>query len=81
TLAGAINVNQRQQRYLRFRMGILNAQINSLEQRLGLSVDEAYASLVLSADPTIQELQQRLNLVEVDQRVYGRRLRLQHPVM
>ncbi len=81
SLVGAITRSQEQQRQLRLQLEGVGAQIQSLEQRLGLSVDEAYVSSALSADPTVQQLRQQLAQVESEQVIQGKRLRDRHPVM
>ena len=81
SLVGAITASQGQQRQLRLQLEGVDAQIQSLEQRLGLSVDEAYVSSALSADPTVQQLRQQLAQVESERVVQSKRLRDQHPVM
>ncbi|MEM9770616.1 MAG: lipopolysaccharide biosynthesis [Cyanobacteria bacterium P01_D01_bin.73] len=81
SLVGAITNSQRQQRQLRLQLEGIGAQIGSLEQRLGLSVDEAYVSSALSADPTVQQLRRQLDQLESERTIQGKRLRDQHPVM
>lgn len=81
SLVGAITGSQDQQRQLRLQLEGIDAQIRSLEQRLGLSVDEAYVSSALSADPTVQQLRQQLAQVESQQVIQGKRLRERHPTM
>ncbi|TAF35904.1 MAG: lipopolysaccharide biosynthesis, partial [Oscillatoriales cyanobacterium] len=44
TLPQAITNSQQQQRQLRVQLGAIEAQINSLQNRLGLNVDQAYVS-------------------------------------
>ncbi|MEM9244422.1 MAG: hypothetical protein AAGA67_01560, partial [Cyanobacteria bacterium P01_F01_bin.153] len=81
SLVGGITGSQQQQRQLRLQLEGIGAQISSLEQRLGLSVDEAYVSSALSADPTVQQLRGQLDQVESERVIQSKRLRDQHPVM
>ncbi|NEP59468.1 MAG: polysaccharide biosynthesis tyrosine autokinase [Symploca sp. SIO2G7] len=56
TLVGGITGSQQQQRQIKLELDGIDAQIVSLESRLGLNADQAYASSALSADPLINNL-------------------------
>ncbi|NET56313.1 MAG: polysaccharide biosynthesis tyrosine autokinase [Symploca sp. SIO2E6] len=56
TLVGGITGSQQQQRQIQLQLEGIDAQIASLESRLGLNPDQAYASSALSADPIINNL-------------------------
>ncbi len=75
----AITATQDQQRQLRMQLDGLNAQISSLEQKLGLSPNEAYVSSALSADPIIASLRAQLQQIEAQMAVLLKDLRAEHP--
>lgn len=81
SLVSAITGSQDQQRQIRLTLAGLDAQIRSLEQRLGLSVDQAYASSALSADPIIADLRANIYQNESQLAILGQRLRPEHPDM
>ena len=56
SLLGQISGSQQQIRQNQITLAGIDAQMRSLEQRLGLSADEAYVSSALSADPLIANL-------------------------
>ncbi len=56
SLLGQISGSQQQIRQNQITLAGIDAQIQSLQQRLGLSADEAYVSSALSADPLIANL-------------------------
>lgn len=80
-LVGAITGGQNQQRQLRLTLSGIDAQIRSLEARLGLSPDEAYAASALSADPIIADLRAQLYQNETQISISSRTLRPEHPTM
>jgi uncharacterized protein involved in exopolysaccharide biosynthesis len=80
-LVGAIAGSQQQQRQIRLTLEGISAQIASLEQRLGLSVDEAYLSSALSADPLIGNLRAQIHQTETQLEILSRDLREEHPTM
>jgi len=63
-LPAAIAGSQQQQRDLQQRLEGVNAQINSIEQRLGLNADQAYVAQALAADPLIGQLRTQLFQIE-----------------
>ena len=63
-LPAAIAGSQQQQRDLQLRLEGVNAQINSIEERLGLNADQAYVAQALAADPLIGELRRQLFQIE-----------------
>jgi capsular exopolysaccharide synthesis family protein len=80
-ILGAITGGQGQQRQLRLTLAGIDAQIRSLEARLGLTADEAYASSALSADPIIADLRARIHESETQMAIQARTLRSDHPIM
>lgn len=79
TLVGAITGSQQQQRQLKLSLEGVQAQIDSLEARLGLSADQAYVSSALSADPIISSLRQQIYEVDSQLALLQRDLRPEHP--
>jgi capsular exopolysaccharide synthesis family protein len=80
-LVSAITASENQQRSIQLTIEGLEAQINSLQNRLGLSPDEAYASSALSADPIIASLRQQLYQNETQLAILGQRFQPEHPQM
>ncbi|HCA95306.1 MAG TPA: lipopolysaccharide biosynthesis [Cyanobacteria bacterium UBA9226] len=60
SLPQQINGAQQQQRQLQQTLEGLDTQMASLQQRLGLTADEAYTSSALSADPIIASLRSQI---------------------
>ncbi len=75
----SISGSQQQQQQLRLQLEGINAQIASLEQKLGLSADQAYVSSALSADPIIASLRAQLQQIESQMAVLLKDLRPEHP--
>ena len=80
-LVGAIASSRQQQRQLRLTLEGVTAQLQSLESRLGLSVDQAYVSSALSADPIIANLRNQIHATESQLAILSRDLRPEHPSM
>ncbi len=80
-LVGAITGSQQQQRQLQLALQGIDAQIRSLQSRLGLSPDQAYASSALSADPIIANLRTQIYQNESQMAILGQDLRPEHPSM
>ncbi|MGL5194946.1 MAG: GumC family protein [Chroococcales cyanobacterium] len=80
-LAGAIVANQNQQREIRLQLEGIDAQLASLEQRLGLTADQAYVSQALSADPIIAQLRAALHQIESQREILSKDFRPLHPQM
>lgn len=80
-ILGAITGSQAQQRQLQLALSGVEAQIRSLEARLGLSASEAYASSALSADPIIADLRARIHQSETQMAILAQTLRSNHPTM
>ena len=79
TLIGAITGSQTQQRQLQLQLDGTNAQIRSLEQRLGLDPNQAYVSAALSADPLLANLRAQIQQVEAQISLKSKDLRPEHP--
>lgn len=78
-LVGAIAGAKEQQRQIRLTLEGVSAQIASLENRLGLSADQAYISSALSADPIIANLRAQIYQTESQVEILRRDLRAEHP--
>ena len=78
-LPQAITNSQQQQRQLRVQLGGIDAQINSLQERLGLNVEQAYVAQALSADPIIAQLRVQLFSLESQLKILRSDLQEEHP--
>ncbi len=63
-LPGAIAGIRQQQTQIKLQLEGVEAQINSLEEQLGLTADQAYVARALAADPIIANLRVQLYQVE-----------------
>ena len=80
-LVGQIAGSQQQQRQLQLNLDAVDAQIRSLEDRLGLSASEAYAALARSADPLIAQLIVQIYQLENQIAIESENFRAEHPRM
>lgn len=71
--------SQQQQQQLRLQLEGINAQIGSIQQKLGLDPNEAYVSSALSADPIIASLRAQLQQIESQMAILLKDLRPEHP--
>ncbi|MEG3879659.1 AAA family ATPase [Microcoleus sp. herbarium7] len=78
-LPQAIINTEQQQRQLRLQLGGIEAQINSLQERLGLNVEQAYVAQALSADPIIAQLRVQLFSIESQLKILRSDLQEEHP--
>ncbi|HEY9696953.1 MAG TPA: hypothetical protein V6D10_06805 [Trichocoleus sp.] len=81
SLLTAITGSQQQQRQMRLALTGMDAQINSLQARLGMSADQAYAASALSADPIIGDLRAKIYQAEAQVDLLSKTLRPDHPSM
>ena len=81
SLLNTITGSQNQQRQIKLTISGIDAQIRSLQQRLGLSAQQAYTSSALSADPIIANLRNQIYQVESQMEVLRKDLRPGHPTM
>ncbi|NEQ96531.1 MAG: lipopolysaccharide biosynthesis [Cyanothece sp. SIO2G6] len=81
SLISSIAGSQTSQREIELALVSLNTQIESLQARLGLTPDQAYASSALSSDPIIANLRVQLYQNESQIAVLQQRLRPEHPQM
>ena len=79
TLPQAIIGSEQQQRQLRVQLGGIEAQIKSLQNRLGLNVEQAYVAQALSADPIIGQLRVQIFSLESQLKVLRSDLQEEHP--
>lgn len=80
-IVSAITGSQVQQRQIRLNLEGINAQIRSLQSRLGLTPDQAYTASALSADPIIASLRAQIYQTQTQMQVLGQDLRPSHPTM
>lgn len=80
-LLNAVTSSQAQQRQLRLTLSGIEAQIASIEQKLGLDVNRAYVSSALSADPIIANLRSQIYQAETQMQILRKDLRPDHPTM
>lgn len=81
SLLSGISASQNQQRAIKLTISGIDAQIRSLEQKLGLTVDQAYISSALSADPIIANLRSQIYQTESQIATLRKDLRTEHPTM
>jgi capsular exopolysaccharide synthesis family protein len=81
SLLTAVSSSQAQQRQIQFTIAGIDAQLRSLEAKLGLSVGQAYVSSALSADPIIGNLRSQIYQVESQIALLKKDLRPEHPTM
>ncbi|MEA5576993.1 polysaccharide biosynthesis tyrosine autokinase [Anabaena sp. UHCC 0451] len=81
SLLGGISSSQDQQRAIKLTISGIDAQLRSLEDKLGLTVGQAYVSSALSADPIIGNLRSQIYQVESQIAVLKKDLRPEHPTM
>ncbi len=79
SLIKGITTTQDQQRQVDFQLQGITQQIISLQQRLGLNPDQAYASSALSADPIIANLRIQIYQTESQLEILKKDLRAEHP--
>jgi len=81
SLLGAISGGQQQQRQNQLALASLNSQIQSLQQQLGLSPEEALTAAALSADPMIAQLRSQILDAEAQLALLADSLREAHPTI
>jgi capsular exopolysaccharide synthesis family protein len=81
SLLSGITTSQNQQRQLKFTISGIVAQMRSLENKLGLTVGQAYVSSALSADPIIASLRSQIYQAESQIALLRKDLRPEHPTM
>ncbi|MBD2384796.1 GumC family protein [Cylindrospermum sp. FACHB-282] len=81
SLLTGITTSQNLQRQIQSTISGIDAQIRSLENKLGLTVGQAYVSSALSADPIIANLRSQIYQAESQIAVLRKDLRPEHPTM
>lgn len=81
SLLSAVTNSQNQQRLIQQTITGIDAQIRSLQDKLGLNVGQAYVSSALSADPIIGNLRTQLYQTESQMTLLQKDLRPEHPTM
>ncbi len=81
SLVNQIQQSDNQQRQMVVELQGLNAEIGSLQQKLGLTPTQAYVSSALSADPIVADLRAKIYQVEAQLSINSKDLRAEHPTM
>jgi capsular exopolysaccharide synthesis family protein len=81
SLLAAVTASQNQQRQIQLNIAGIDAQLRSLQAKLGLTVDRAYVSSALSADPILGQLRTQLYQTESQIALLRKDLRPEHPTM
>ncbi|MFB2979982.1 GumC family protein [Microseira sp. BLCC-F43] len=80
SILSGITGSQAQQRQIQFQLQGIDAQMRSLQDRLGLTADQAYTSSALSADPIIASLRAQIHQAETQKQLLGEQgYRAAHP--
>jgi capsular exopolysaccharide synthesis family protein len=81
SLVSQIQQSDSQQRQMGLELEGINAEVTSLQQKLGLSVNQAYVSSALSADPIVADLRAKIYQAESQLTLQAKDLRPEHPTM
>ncbi|MGP1385205.1 MAG: GumC family protein [Thainema sp.] len=81
SLLSNITNSEQQRRQIDLTLAGIEAQIQSLQSKLGLTPDQAYASSALSADPIIANLRSQIYTTESQMAILSQDLRPEHPTM
>lgn len=81
SLLSAITGSENQRQQIQLTLSGIDAQIRSLQTKLGLSSNEAYVSSALSADPIIANLRSQIYQAESQLAILKKDLRPEHPTM
>ncbi|MBW4569775.1 MAG: AAA family ATPase [Tolypothrix carrinoi HA7290-LM1] len=81
SLLNAVTVSQGQQRQIQLTLSGIDAQLASLQNKLGLTVNQAYVSSALSADPILANLRLQIYQTESQIELLRKDLRPEHPTM
>ncbi|MEA5567435.1 polysaccharide biosynthesis tyrosine autokinase [Anabaena sp. UHCC 0399] len=81
SLLSAVTNSQNQQRLIQQTVAGIDAQVRSLQDKLGLNVGQAYVSSALSADPILGNLRTQLYQTESQIALLRKDLRPEHPTM
>ncbi|MBD2678468.1 MULTISPECIES: tyrosine-protein kinase domain-containing protein [Nostoc] len=81
SLLAAVTASQNLQRQIQLTISGVDGQIRSLQNKLGLTVGQAYVSSALSADPIIGNLRSQIYQSESQIALLRKDLRLEHPTM
>ncbi|HEY9735132.1 MAG TPA: cobalamin biosynthesis protein CobQ [Trichocoleus sp.] len=81
SLLGAISGSQQQRRQDAITLAGIEAQMQSLQNQLGMTPNQAYTSSALSADPIIAQLRAQILETETQLELLEPQLRPAHPTM
>ncbi|XHX79302.1 MAG: hypothetical protein RBJ76_05050 [Stenomitos frigidus ULC029] len=79
SLVSAITSIQQQQRQLRSQIEGIDAEIVSIQNKLGMTPEQALVASALSADTTIGNLNSKLDAIKSDLEIQRRELQPKHP--
>ena len=81
SISNAIAQGENQQRALQVQIEGLNAEIGSLQSKLGMTAEEAYVSSALSADPRLSSLTSQIAQLETQLAIASKDLQPEHPTI
>ncbi len=81
SLVSQIQQSDNQQQQMLLELQGIQSELGSLQQRLGLTANEAYVSSALSADPIVADLRAQIYQLESQQAIAAKDLRPEHPTM
>jgi capsular exopolysaccharide synthesis family protein len=81
SLLSAVTASQNLQRQIQLTISGVDGQVRSLQNKLGLTVGQAYVSSALSADPIIGNLRSQIYQAESQIALLRKDLRPEHPTM
>lgn len=81
SLLSAITASQNLQRQIQLTISGVDGQVRSIQNKLGLTVAQAYISSALSADPIIGNLRSQIYQSESQIAILRKDLRPEHPTM
>jgi capsular exopolysaccharide synthesis family protein len=81
SISSAIAQGENQQRALQVQIEGVNAEIGSLQGKLGMTAEEAYVSSALSADPRLSSLTSQIAQLETQLAIASKDFRPEHPTI
>jgi capsular exopolysaccharide synthesis family protein len=81
SLVGQIQQSDNQQQQMLLELQGIQSELGSLQQRLGLTANQAYVSSALSADPIVADLRAQIYQLESQRAIAAKDLRPEHPTM
>ncbi len=81
SISSAISQGENQQRALQVQIEGVNAEIASLQSKLGMTAEEAYVSSALSADPRLSSLNTQIAQLETQLAIASKDFQPEHPTI